>query len=79
MSIHVDTLAAFIKARRRNKKLSQNKLGRLSGLSRMKIAHIETGRSRLSLLQVSRIGAVLDFEVNIKTKESINEGTTLST
>lgn len=64
-------LGNIIKTKRREKKMTQGTVSRITGLSRNYISDIENGRYKPSIDSLSRIAICLNLDLNVLKKTEI--------
>lgn len=72
MELDYKAIGIRIKARRVRRRISQERLAELAGLSVTHMSHVETGNTKVSLPALLKIANVLDVTVNELLCDSIS-------
>ncbi len=67
-SFHLQKLGQAFKAMRLNRGLTQEALGRLAGVTRLKVIAIEAGRSSVAVESHARLAGALGAELALVTR-----------
>lgn len=72
MAINYKKIGSKIKNFRLRKRLTQETLAELCGLSSSYISYVETGKKKISLSKLEQISECLNFDVDIVDNEKIS-------